>query len=268
MRMASCTRRMRRIGRGSLLGLAIVMTLGGVTAAEVARRPNAHTGEDVLLLASTADGGGAVAIDYDFSVPVLLALDATVGDLARFTGIDPFFQIQEEDAPSESLYRIDDGVQVAFELVAVDPAVTVRLKGVNLLEAGDSVVIGTMPALHADPQWQVTLPVGDVACREVTFRLVTTTAPYASSEPYTLTLTNDPERACGTSSPICGDADGNGVRSVADGVNVLRAAAELSSSCVPAVCDVDGNGSVSVADGVNVLRAAAGLSATLTCGGS
>lgn len=269
MRMTLCALRMGEMGRGLLIGLVIVMTLAGVTAAEVVRRPSAHTGEDVLLLASTTDGGGALAINYDFSAPVLLSLDATVGDLARFSGLDPFFEIQEEDEPGESLYRIDDGVQVAFELVAIDPAVTVRLKGINLLEAGDSVEIGTMPALHADPQWQITLPEGDVACRQVSFRLVTTTAPYASSEPYTLTLTNDPERGCnGTPPPICGDADGNGVRSVADGVNVLRAAAELTSPCVTAVCDVDGNGAVTVADGVNVLRAVAGLSANLTCGGS
>ncbi len=258
------TRRVRSIVGACAVGLVAVVMLAGITGAEVTRQPSAHSGEDVLLLASTVDGGGALAINYDFSGPVLLTLDVIAGDLARFSAIDPFFQIQEADDPTGSLYRIDDGVEVTFELVAIDPAVAVRLKGVNLLEAGDSVAIGTMPGLHADPQWQLTVPVGDVGCHQVTFRLVTSASSYASSEPYTLTLTNDPQRAC-DGTPVCGDADGNGVHSVADGVNVLRAAAELSSSCVPAVCDVDGNGAVSVADGVNVLRAAAGLSATLTC---
>jgi hypothetical protein len=55
---------------------------------------------------------------------------------------------------------------------------------------------------------------------------------------------------------------------VSDGVNVLRAAAGLSSTCaVAAACDVDGSGATTVTDGVNVLRAAAGLSATLACPG-
>jgi hypothetical protein len=64
---------------------------------------------------------------------------------------------------------------------------------------------------------------------------------------------------------ICGDADQSGALTVTDGVAVLRAAAGLSSSCVPARCDVDGSGEVTVTDGVNVLRGAAGLSFTPAC---
>lgn len=66
---------------------------------------------------------------------------------------------------------------------------------------------------------------------------------------------------------ICGDADGSGEQpSVTDGVNVLRAAAELTSACTLARCDVDGDDKISVTDGVNVLRAAADLPATVLCG--
>jgi hypothetical protein len=64
---------------------------------------------------------------------------------------------------------------------------------------------------------------------------------------------------------LCGDADLSGTVTVTDGVQTLRAAADLSSSCTPARCDVDGNGTISVTDGVNVLRAAAGLSFTANC---
>lgn len=63
----------------------------------------------------------------------------------------------------------------------------------------------------------------------------------------------------------CGDADGNGAVTVTDGVQVLRAAAGLESSCTLVRCDLDANGSVSVTDGVNVLRAAAGLAVNLGC---
>jgi hypothetical protein len=108
--MRTCGRsRIRRIGGGAVVGLVIAVAVAGVTGAEVMQRPNAHSGADVLLLAATADGSGALAINYDFSVPVLLTLDATAGDLARFTGIDPFFEMQQADDPSKSLYRIDDG---------------------------------------------------------------------------------------------------------------------------------------------------------------
>jgi uncharacterized delta-60 repeat protein len=63
----------------------------------------------------------------------------------------------------------------------------------------------------------------------------------------------------------CGDADGSGTVSVTDGVQTLRAAADLSSVCMPATCDVDGSGVVTVTDGVNVLRSAAGLLVDLRC---
>ncbi len=58
---------------------------------------------------------------------------------------------------------------------------------------------------------------------------------------------------------LCGDVDGNGTTSVSDAVQILRAAASLSSSCTLARCDVDGNGTIGVTDGVQILRAAAGL---------
>jgi hypothetical protein len=66
---------------------------------------------------------------------------------------------------------------------------------------------------------------------------------------------------------VCGDASGDGNVTVSDGVQVLRAAAELSNTCTPATCDVDGNGTITVTDGVNVLRKAAELSAPNQCGG-
>jgi len=66
----------------------------------------------------------------------------------------------------------------------------------------------------------------------------------------------------------CGDADGSGSVNVTDGVQTLRAAASLPSSCTLARCDVNDDGAVSVTDGVNVLREAAGLAPTLTCPGA
>jgi hypothetical protein len=64
---------------------------------------------------------------------------------------------------------------------------------------------------------------------------------------------------------ICGDVDDNDAVTVSDGVQVLRAAAGLTSDCTDAICDVDVNGSIGVTDGVIVLRKAAGLSITQNC---
>jgi hypothetical protein len=65
--------------------------------------------------------------------------------------------------------------------------------------------------------------------------------------------------ACGAYAEICGDADGSGAVTVTDGVQTLRAAAGLATSCVAGRCDVDGSGAITVSDGVNVLRKAAGV---------
>jgi hypothetical protein len=63
----------------------------------------------------------------------------------------------------------------------------------------------------------------------------------------------------------CGDADGSGSVTVTDGVQVLRAAAGLSSPCTAARCDVNGSGTITVTDGVQVLRDAAGLPTDPRC---
>lgn len=73
--------------------------------------------------------------------------------------------------------------------------------------------------------------------------------------------------AADASAQTCGDADGNGVVTVTDGVQTLRAAASLGSTCTAAACDIDGSGAITVTDGVNVLRKAAGLAITESCPG-
>ncbi len=63
---------------------------------------------------------------------------------------------------------------------------------------------------------------------------------------------------------VCGDANGNDTVTVTDGVQALRAAAGLSSTCDDG-CDVDGSGAITVSDGVNILRKAAGLAINEAC---
>jgi hypothetical protein len=67
---------------------------------------------------------------------------------------------------------------------------------------------------------------------------------------------------------VCGDPNGTGSITVTDGVQVLRAAAGLSSDCASGGCDVNADGETTVTDGVVVLRAAADLPAVLNCPGA
>ncbi len=63
----------------------------------------------------------------------------------------------------------------------------------------------------------------------------------------------------------CGDADNNGSVTVTDGVNMLRAAAQLSTPCVLQICDMNLDGEITVTDGVIALRQAAELQGPGTC---
>jgi hypothetical protein len=223
-----------------------------------------ETGVPFVFVGATADGGGALAIEHGFAAPIELAEDAQVGGLVRYTATDPSFEPPEDE--DAELFFLDDGTTVRVEITAVSPGAAIKLSGVELVEVGDAVVLGTAPNLHQHPVWQLTLPEGATDCRPISFRLTTDSPTYAASESYTAYLTNDETTCEIPTAPACGDPDGSGSVTVSDGVNVLRAAAGLSSTCATeAACDVDGSGATTVTDGVNVLRAAAGLSADLAC---
>lgn len=72
-------------------------------------------------------------------------------------------------------------------------------------------------------------------------------------------IANGPQ--IGAAQLLC-DATGDGIIDVTDGVQVLRAAVGLPSSCTVAACDADGDGAITVTDGVNALRAAASLASS------
>lgn len=214
-----------------------------------------------LVVGSTAEGGGALVLSRAVDGPIEVSASATAGGFVLYTAQDPSFENPADDG---GVFPLVDGTQVTVHVTAIGDTSGVKLRGQTLLAAGDSVVLGTMPSLHAHPEWQLTLPEGASDCQPVRLRLSAAGSGYADSDEIELRITNDP--ATCVAAVACGDADGNGAVNVTDGVNVLRSAAGLASACdEPAPCDVDGNGSVSVTDGVNVLRAAAGLGSNLTC---
>ncbi|MCC6847063.1 MAG: hypothetical protein IT294_01080 [Deltaproteobacteria bacterium] len=244
--------------------LALVATaLALLLAAMMSARPAfAHdSGVPFIYVGATAADGGALALDHNLGLPIVLEATARVEDFVLYAAQDPAFE-----PPShlpEGFFALAPGVTVAVEVTDLGPSVAVKIGGVELDRVGASVVLGTAPELHRHPEWRLTLPVGARSCQPIGFRLTTDAPAYTPSRRYTAWLTND-EATCAI--PTCGDPDGSGGITVSDGVNVLRAAVGLASACiVPAACDVDGSGAPSVTDGVRVLRAAAGLPADLAC---
>lgn len=264
----------RRGGGSVRTGLAMLALVVGLLPLTAVVYVGAHeTGVPFVFVGSNADGGGALKVEHGFAAPIEVTESATVGPFVLYTATDLSFEPPEQE--DEHLFFLDDGTTVSVEITALGPQVALKLGGMELDHVGATVVLGTAPTLHQHPEWQLTLPEGASDCQTISFRLTTDSSKYQASESYTAYVTND-ETTCAIATPTpaptpgggqaCGDADGNGSVTVSDGVNVLRAAADLSSPCASAaVCDVDGSGQTTVSDGVNVLRAAADLPASLTC---
>lgn len=170
----------------STLLLGLVVLVAGGCGPSPANFPDEHF--DVLI-AATDEGGGELAADYDFSEPVPVFLSATLGGLDLYSAADPGFAPLETNEPDEGFYVVEDGVDVSFEITAIDPGVRVKFGTVTLDEVGDSVVIGTTPELHTHGEWQVVVPEGTTAGEfSLSFRFVSDSPVYGASEPVTAVL--------------------------------------------------------------------------------
>ncbi len=159
--------------RAALLGLAIV-------AGAAPARAHEH-----MYIGSTAKGGGALVLDYDFARAFpLVPLPGTT----RLIGTDPAFNAQVNDDPARGVYRLKDDTRVLWVLTAIDPGVTVPFNGTTLRAAGNSAAIGKMPYLHQHPQWTVEAP-GAPGPWHLSFYVKA--RGYADSPVYTATLEID-----------------------------------------------------------------------------
>lgn len=154
-----------------------------------------------MQLASTAAGGGALTVEYDFATVVGLAYDATLGGLlglSAYTATDPGWDSIEADEPDEGLYRLAAGTDVTVEITSIDEGtVAVFLNGSLLDQVGDSVLLGTQDApppgdLHHHPEMRLLLmlPADQPGDGSFCFRLTSTTPAYSASEPFCLTVSN------------------------------------------------------------------------------
>ncbi len=146
---------------------------------------SAAAAHEHMPIASTAPGGGSLVLAYDFSRQSVVAPGPGAGE---YTGDDPGFNALLADDAADALYRVKDGTRVSVLLVARDPEVTMAVGGHALEKPGDKVQIGTMPYLHVDVLWTLTLPPGVTGFYQVAFRI--TASGYAQSAVYTDTVTN------------------------------------------------------------------------------
>lgn len=140
-----------------------------------------------MFLGASASGSGTLAIDYDFGTEVAAPLSLTANGTNLFVAVDPGFNPILTDEPG--FFALAEGTEIAIEVTAVDPGVSMKLNGEILEAPGDSAVLGTMPDVHVHPEWQVALP-EDAALetRTITFKATSSSSGYFESDEYTLIL--------------------------------------------------------------------------------
>jgi hypothetical protein len=172
----------------------VVLTAAALLAPGAARAQ--HTGD--MLVAATAPGGGALALDFNPDTVVRVSYDPVLSGLlgqSAYTASDPGFDALETAEPPD-LYPVDTGTEVTVEVTAIDSGkVAAVLNAVTLDSVGDSVVLGTAGVdLHHHPTFQLllTLPPGEFGEGRLSLNIRQSGGPatYADSETLTLVLSN------------------------------------------------------------------------------
>lgn len=233
-----------------------------------------------MLIRSTADGGGALTIDWDFATRDVLQTFRALcaGGDCLYSTIDPGF-IALDDAPRQGFYTLAAGTAVSLEIVAIDAAAVLKVNGVALARPGDRTLLGRAGTLHAHPTWQLTVADGVVGDFPLAFKLTTDSPRYAESAVFTVRLTNRPPpptatptlgaprtptpTATAAPAACAGDCDGNGVVTVAELIAGVASVLDGGRPC--AALDRDGDGVAIVGEMIAAVNALlAGCPATPT----
>jgi len=228
----------------------------------------ACVGDNCMQIWSTADGGGALAVEWDFENRKLPLAEITCSaSQCLYNSIDPGFIAQTEAVPGSGYYRLVDGTEVTIHIVSLDPGVNIQLNGHKLAAAGDSATLGTMPTIHSHPSWQLKVPPDEVGEYLVSYQL-TADSGYADSPVYTAIITNvapevspTPTSAptptatpCGNGCGCPGDCNGDGLVAINETILAVNIAlGDTAASSCPAA-DPNDDGEVTV----NELVAAVG----------
>ena len=179
-----------------------LMALIVFTSASLAQ--HVHDGD--IIVGSTADGSGALAVEYDFDDVIFVSPGFSFGGSTLYTSTEPGFDTLDEDEIDEGFYALDTaGVGVFVEIMALDAGASMVINGITLDAIGESAQIGittfdpgppaNVGGLHNHPIWQLFLPEGVLGQYEISFKLTENHASYSESEVYTAVLSNVPEPA-------------------------------------------------------------------------
>lgn len=176
--------------------LARALTAAFLVAALSPAAARAH-GTAEMILGSTADSAGALALDFEFeSVVVRVPFTTVLGPVSFYSDTIPAIEPLAADDLTIPLYVLDAGTQVTMEITAIDAGtVSVKIGATTLDSVGDTAVVGTTPIPHTHPTYQLALdlPEGEFGEGRVSFKL-TASGPttYAESAVYTLRVSNGP----------------------------------------------------------------------------
>ncbi|MBM4247285.1 MAG: hypothetical protein FJ148_26445, partial [Deltaproteobacteria bacterium] len=131
-----------------------------------------------MKIASLADGGGDLAIEYNFDAIVRTDFAGLFGPFALYSSVNPGFT-PIDDEPLEGLWELDLGSAIDMIVVTIDPSLQLQLGATVLDSAGDFAEIGTHDAsgedsdLHKHPTFRLFLDAaeGEFSEGSVSFKL-------------------------------------------------------------------------------------------------
>ncbi|HSQ01278.1 MAG TPA: hypothetical protein VL049_28995 [Candidatus Dormibacteraeota bacterium] len=230
----------------------------------------ACVGTNCMLIWSTADGGGALTIDWDFANrDVLQTFKAfCAGGECLYSTIDPGFMAVDSD-PRAGFFTLAAGTMVSIEIVAIDEQATLKINGVGLAHPGDRTLLGSAGTLHVHPTWQLTVADGVEGDFALSFKLTTDSPLYSQSALFSVRLTNRPPPPTATptigpsrtptptataAAPVCaGDCDGNGAVTVAELIAGVASVLDNAAPC--AALDRNGDGVAIVGEMIAAVNA-------------
>lgn len=243
--------------------LVVVCTAGAVLVLG-ASVSHACVGPACMNIWGTDADSGALTLDWDFAhKPVQTFKSFCAAGQCLYSAIDPGFRYEGAPAP-DGYHTVADGTNVSVEIVAIDPVATLQVNGIPLRQPGDSALLGTTPALHNHPSWQLRLLQGEQGDYALSFKLTTDSPQYAESQVFQVTLTNlptpTPDQPTATATPTpappaCpGDCDGSGTVTISELIGGVSAALGSDTAC--RAFDLNGDGAVSIGELVAAVNAA------------
>jgi hypothetical protein len=206
---------------------------------------------DHIAIYSTEEGGGQLALDYDFEGRTIQLYEVfcASGECFYSAPQPAFLAPVEDEDPNDDRYLLEPDTRLSVEIVAAAAGATLNVNGQRLNDPLESAVLGTTPDLHVHPSWQLSVPDDQFKEFEISYKVKDVGSRYTESAIYASRMTNLQPTADATPTPTAtpqsgectGDCDGNGAVSIDElilGVN-MALAGESTDDCP----DFDGNGS-------------------------